>query len=72
MARPALNVRQLPVGLRAHHDRYLKRQAEVGFCSEADVVREALDVFMAALGHTCMNEADESPCPACGGSGGKV
>lgn len=72
MARWGRIVRQLPVGLHAHHDRYVRQQAERWSISEADVMRSALDVAMEDEGHTCTNEFAGAPCPACGGTGGQV
>ena len=72
MARKAQNVRQLPVGLRAHQDRYVKTEAATRGVSEADVVREALDRMLSAEGHSCQRRGVETECPACGGTGGQV
>lgn len=72
MAREARIIRQLPVGLWAHHDRYVREQAALRGWSEADVVREALDRLMNAEGHRCWSPASTDPCVACGGTGGQV
>jgi hypothetical protein len=72
VARRARIVRQLPVGLWAHHDRYLRTWAVDGGTSEADLVRTALDFAMDAQGHTCVRGANETECPACGGARGQV
>lgn len=72
MAREGRIVRQLPVGLWAHHDRYLRREAAACGVSEADLVRTALDFAMAAQGHTCTQGDTEKECGSCGGERGQV
>lgn len=72
MAREGRIVRQLPVGLWAEHDRYLRRQEVIGMCSQAEIMREALDRAMAAQGHTCVDGDAEDECEGCGGGRGQV